>query len=185
MDGAQWGGVVTTIACSMLESGMVRALILILLLLPLLSSARPNRSSVQCTDTQSRSKISVLSILTALAVPLASHLLPTSASSITSLARVSPHNHVLLPLIFSHLFPASAPQVDAVVCVASEDTDSLAPRPILARSVADILSSRGVKPILSPSLELLPLLLQDSSVSRVLVCGVGCQVGSSVCLRAL
>jgi len=73
------------------------------------------------------------------------------------------------------VFSSLSMQVDAVLCVASEHDDALSPRPILARSVQQVLLSRGVKPILTPSLELLPL-LDGSGVSRLLVCGVGCQV---------
>jgi 7-hydroxymethyl chlorophyll a reductase len=66
-------------------------------------------------------------------------------------------------------------QVDAVLCVASEEDDALTPKPLLARSVEQVLSSKGVKPTLSPTLHLLPL-LEDPSIRRVLACGVGCQV---------
>jgi coenzyme F420-reducing hydrogenase beta subunit len=44
-------------------------------------------------------------------------------------------------------------KVDAVVCVQSDPSDRLAPRPVVARTEADILAARGVKPCLSPNLE--------------------------------
>ena len=67
--------------------------------------------------------------------------------------------------------------VDAVVCVQSADGDRLTPKPVVARSRADILAARGVKPTLSPNLSVLATveaLMPD--VRRLLFVGVGCQV---------
>jgi coenzyme F420-reducing hydrogenase beta subunit len=75
-----------------------------------------------------------------------------------------------------------AGKVDAVMCVAASDDDkdgsrSLVPRPILARTVADIYRARGVKPSLAPSLNVLDELQHaDPPIRRLLFCGVGCAV---------
>jgi len=69
--------------------------------------------------------------------------------------------------------------VDAVACVAGQPDDMLSPRPILARTPAEVRAAAGVKPTLSPSLELLPDIasaVQAGSISRLLFIGVGCQV---------
>jgi coenzyme F420-reducing hydrogenase beta subunit len=73
-------------------------------------------------------------------------------------------------------------QVDAVVCIANKDNDSNAnngwasPEPILARTTTDVLRGRGVKPALAPSLRVLDEIQNDSSIRRLLFCGVGCAV---------
>lgn len=67
-------------------------------------------------------------------------------------------------------------QVDAVVCVAADDNDWSRPVPILARTVNEVLAGRGVKPSLSPSLRVLDDISNDSSIRRLLFCGVGCAV---------
>uniref|UniRef100_A0A1D2AAC4 7-hydroxymethyl chlorophyll a reductase, chloroplastic n=1 Tax=Auxenochlorella protothecoides TaxID=3075 RepID=A0A1D2AAC4_AUXPR len=65
--------------------------------------------------------------------------------------------------------------VEAVVCVQSEPGDHLAPLPVVARSVADIVAARGVKPSLSPNLNTLAL-VESLGIKRLLFIGVGCQV---------
>eukprot|EP00955_Chlamydomonas_euryale_P100410 365281-Chlamydomonas_euryale.AAC.5 len=74
--------------------------------------------------------------------------------------------------------------VDAVVCVQSDPTDRFAPRPFVARCEADVLAARGVKPVLSPSLEVLATVEALPDVKRLLFIGVGCQVQSSMRKRA-
>lgn len=92
--------------------------------------------------------------------------------------------------------------VDAVVCIASnshdlqnkndEETRSdenenfndsppssssfLEPKPILAKTVDEILLGRGVKPSLAPSLKVLDEIKQDPTIRKLLFCGVGCAV---------
>ncbi|GBF89968.1 hypothetical protein Rsub_02674, partial [Raphidocelis subcapitata] len=67
--------------------------------------------------------------------------------------------------------------VDAVVCVQSDPDDRLKPRPVVARSEADVLAARGVKPSLSPNLEVLATVeALGPEVRRLLFIGVGCQV---------
>jgi len=73
--------------------------------------------------------------------------------------------------------------VDAVVCIASasssKDDESKSwsyPEPILARTPEDVLKGRGVKPALAPSLRVLDEIRKDSSIKKLLFCGVGCAV---------
>ena len=84
--------------------------------------------------------------------------------------------------------------VDAVVCIASDGNGNdnendnenengngnnqlqLQPRPILAKTVQEVLRGRGVKPSLAPSLRVLDEIKQDPSIKRLLFCGVGCAV---------
>lgn len=69
--------------------------------------------------------------------------------------------------------------VDAVVCVQADPADPLAPRPVVARTAEDVIAARGVKPVLSPSLAVLPTLealAADNTIKAVLFIGVGCQV---------
>eukprot|EP00956_Cyclotella_meneghiniana_P002583 scaffold3030_cov72-Cyclotella_meneghiniana.AAC.9 len=68
--------------------------------------------------------------------------------------------------------------VDAVVCIAGEDGPDgwCNPKPILARSVEDVLRGRGVKPALAPSLNVLDQLKENPDIRRLLFCGVGCAV---------
>lgn len=47
---------------------------------------------------------------------------------------------------------------------------------VVARSKADILAARGVKPTLSPNLSVLAT-VEALDVKRLLFIGVGCQVG--------
>ena len=59
--------------------------------------------------------------------------------------------------------------VDAVVCIANnsdnDDDDSWSdPKPILARTVEDVLKGRGVKPALAPSLAVLDVLYKHSEL---------------------
>eukprot|EP00971_Amphidinium_carterae_P074407 1470420-Amphidinium_carterae.1 len=74
-------------------------------------------------------------------------------------------------------------RVDAVICVASGDQPML-PRPILARTVEEVLACGGVKPTLSPNLRPLEELKEGrhADVKRLLFIGVGCQVQA---LRAI
>lgn len=77
--------------------------------------------------------------------------------------------------------------VDAVVCIASDTTDTedgpgtdgkgwSQPMPILARTAKDVLRGRGVKPALAPSLRVLDEIQADESIKKLLFCGVGCAV---------
>lgn len=70
--------------------------------------------------------------------------------------------------------------VDAVICIASSDDNSAdgwsSPKPILARTIEDVLRGRGVKPALAPSLNVLDELKQSPDVKKLLFCGVGCAV---------
>lgn len=66
---------------------------------------------------------------------------------------------------------------DAVLCVGAEENDRFSPRPVLARTPAQVVACRGVKPVIAPLLELLPL-VDGTDVKRLVVCGVGCQVSS-------
>lgn len=70
--------------------------------------------------------------------------------------------------------------VDAVVCIASKDEQDKDgwsyPKPILARTVEQVMKGRGVKPALAPSLKVLDELKENSDIKRLLFCGVGCAV---------
>ena len=67
--------------------------------------------------------------------------------------------------------------VDAVVCIANESSGTWSsPEPIIAKSIADVLKGRGVKPALAPSLRVLDKIKADSSIRKLLFCGVGCAV---------
>lgn len=56
------------------------------------------------------------------------------------------------------------------------------PKPVVARCAEDILKARGVKPSLSPNLDVLAT-VEALDVKRLLFIGVGCQVQvSAVCL---
>lgn len=69
--------------------------------------------------------------------------------------------------------------VDAVVCVAGAADDPLCPRPTIARSPAEVRAAAGVKPCLSPTLEVLPALRSLAAagdVQSALFIGVGCHV---------
>lgn len=50
------------------------------------------------------------------------------------------------------------------------------PKPMVARTVEDILAARGVKPTLSPNLNVLATIEALPDVKRLLFIGVGCQV---------
>ena len=71
--------------------------------------------------------------------------------------------------------------VDAVVCVQSDPNDRFSPRPFVARTVEDIMAARGVKPVLSPNLDVLAT-VEALDVNSLLFIGVGCQVRA---LRAI
>jgi len=72
-------------------------------------------------------------------------------------------------------------RVEGVVCVAGRDDDARAPKPILATTAEEILSSRGVKPSLSPNLSVLAE-VEARGLKRLLFVGVGCSVSA---LRAV
>jgi 7-hydroxymethyl chlorophyll a reductase len=65
--------------------------------------------------------------------------------------------------------------VDGVVCCGSDDANALKPRPMLALTEEDIMASRGVKPMLSPSLNVLAE-VEARGIKRLLFIGVGCAV---------
>ncbi|CAB9503543.1 7-hydroxymethyl chlorophyll a reductase, chloroplastic [Seminavis robusta] len=77
-----------------------------------------------------------------------------------------------------------AGKVDAVVCIANSSEESNKsnpqawsyPQPILAKTPEDVLRGRGVKPALSPSLNVLDEIKNDKSIRKLLFCGVGCAV---------
>jgi len=68
-------------------------------------------------------------------------------------------------------------KVDGVVCVQSEKDDRLAPNPVLATSVEEIMASRGVKPSLSPNLRVLEE-VERRKIKKLLYIGVGCSVSA-------
>ena len=65
--------------------------------------------------------------------------------------------------------------VEGVICVASDPDDPMVPNPILATTVEEIVSSRGVKPSLSPNLKVLAE-VEARGIKRLLFIGVGCAV---------
>ena len=65
--------------------------------------------------------------------------------------------------------------VDAVACVGSHPDDPLKPVPMLALTPEAVLASRGVKPMLSPSLNVLAE-IEARAIKRVLFIAVGCAV---------
>ena len=65
--------------------------------------------------------------------------------------------------------------VDGVICVQNDPDDRFSPKPVIATTKAEILAAKGVKPTLSPNLNVLAL-LESSGLKRILFCGVGCQV---------
>ena len=65
--------------------------------------------------------------------------------------------------------------VDGVICVQSDPEDRFKPKPVIATTVEEIMAAKGVKPTLSPNLNVLAL-LEESNLKRILFCGVGCQV---------
>jgi len=66
--------------------------------------------------------------------------------------------------------------VDAVVCVQSGESDRFTPAPVVARTVEDIIAAKGVKPCLSPNLNVLATIEALVDVKKLLFIGVGCQV---------
>lgn len=77
--------------------------------------------------------------------------------------------------------------VDAVVCIANETGQGASwssPEPIIAKKAEDVLRGRGVKPALAPSLRVLDEIKRDTSIQKLLFCGVGCAVqGTYVSVR--
>lgn len=70
--------------------------------------------------------------------------------------------------------------VDAVICIANEDRGEKgqwsSPEPIIAKTAEDVLRGRGVKPALAPSLRVLDEINRDTTIRKLLFCGVGCAV---------
>ena len=66
-------------------------------------------------------------------------------------------------------------KVDGVICVASQESNPMAPRPVLATTAEQILATRGVKPSLSPNLSVLSE-VEARGIKRLLFIGVGCAV---------
>ncbi|KAK3244839.1 hypothetical protein CYMTET_45566 [Cymbomonas tetramitiformis] len=66
--------------------------------------------------------------------------------------------------------------VDAVVCVQSDEKDRFTPKPVVARTREDIIAAKGVKPSLSPNLNVLATIEALPDVQKLLFIGVGCQV---------
>ena len=64
-------------------------------------------------------------------------------------------------------------QVDAVVAVGSSEQDARNPEPKLCFTEEDILSCRGVKPSLSPSLKVFAEIETNPAIRNVLYIGVG------------
>lgn len=65
--------------------------------------------------------------------------------------------------------------VEGVVCVQNTEEDRFQPRPVIARTAAEILAARVNKPTLSPNLSVLEQ-VEQSGMKRLLVIGVGCQI---------
>jgi 3,8-divinyl protochlorophyllide a 8-vinyl-reductase (ferredoxin) len=65
--------------------------------------------------------------------------------------------------------------VEGVVCVQNKDDDRFGPKPVIARTPAEILAARVNKPTLSPNLSVLEQ-IEQSGLKRLLVIGVGCQI---------
>ncbi|MGQ9865674.1 MAG: Coenzyme F420 hydrogenase/dehydrogenase, beta subunit C-terminal domain [Pseudanabaenaceae cyanobacterium] len=65
--------------------------------------------------------------------------------------------------------------VEGVVCVQSQPGDRFGPKPVIARTPAEVLAARVNKPTLSPNLSVLEE-VERSGLKRLLVIGVGCQV---------
>ncbi|MEO0706116.1 MAG: Coenzyme F420 hydrogenase/dehydrogenase, beta subunit C-terminal domain [Cyanobacteria bacterium J06649_5] len=65
--------------------------------------------------------------------------------------------------------------VEGVVCVQNTEDDRFQPMPVIAKTPEDILAARVNKPTLSPNLSVLDQ-IERSSMKRVLVIGVGCQI---------
>lgn len=65
--------------------------------------------------------------------------------------------------------------VDAVVCVQSDENDRFKPKPVVATTAEEIMAARGVKPCLSPNLNILAT-VEALQVDKLLFIGVGCQV---------
>ncbi|MFM7447099.1 MAG: Coenzyme F420 hydrogenase/dehydrogenase, beta subunit C-terminal domain [Leptolyngbyaceae cyanobacterium] len=65
--------------------------------------------------------------------------------------------------------------VEGVICVQNSEDDRFQPKPVLARTPAEILAARVNKPTLSPNLSVLEQ-VEQSGLKRLLVIGVGCQI---------
>lgn len=65
--------------------------------------------------------------------------------------------------------------VEGVVCVQNTEADRFQPKPVIARTPAEILAARVNKPTLSPNLSVLEQ-VERSGMKRLLVIGVGCQI---------
>lgn len=65
--------------------------------------------------------------------------------------------------------------VEGVVCVQNQPDDRFGPRPVVARTPAEVLAARVNKPTLSPNLSVLEQ-IEQAGLKRVLAIGVGCQI---------
>merc|ERR1712176_1194032 len=65
--------------------------------------------------------------------------------------------------------------VEAAVCVGSDPEDELKPLPCIATTKEEVLAARGVKPSLSPNLDVLAD-VERRGIKKLLFIGVGCQV---------
>jgi coenzyme F420 hydrogenase subunit beta len=65
--------------------------------------------------------------------------------------------------------------VEGVVCVQNTEDDRFQPKPVIARTAAEILAARVNKPTLSPNLSVLEQ-VEQAGMKRLLVIGVGCQI---------
>ncbi|MBD2019976.1 Coenzyme F420 hydrogenase/dehydrogenase, beta subunit C-terminal domain [Leptolyngbya sp. FACHB-36] len=65
--------------------------------------------------------------------------------------------------------------VEGVVCIQNTEDDRFQPKPVIARTPADVLAARVNKPTLSPNLSVLEQ-IEESGMKRLLVIGVGCQI---------
>jgi len=79
----------------------------------------------------------------------------------------------IVTTIATHMLKAG--WVEGVVCVQNDQADRWQPRPVLARTPAEVLAARVNKPTLSPNLNLLDE-IERSGIRRLLVIGVGCQI---------
>jgi len=66
-------------------------------------------------------------------------------------------------------------KVEAVVCVQSDPEDELKPMPCIATTEEEVIAARGVKPSLSPNLDVMQE-VEERGIKKLLFIGVGCQV---------
>jgi coenzyme F420 hydrogenase subunit beta len=65
--------------------------------------------------------------------------------------------------------------VEGVICVQNTAEDRFGPKPVLARTAAEVLAAKVNKPTLSPNLDVLEE-IERAGMKRVLAIGVGCQI---------